>query len=421
MPARLTETFVKRVKAPATGYVIYSDGEIDGFGLRVTAAGQRSFVLSYRPLPGSKQRRYTIGKYPDDYSATTARFKAVELRQGIREGQDPFLEQQRRMREAVEEQARAKTIKQLSDAFLNLHVRHLRPKTQSEYRAILNNHVLPSIGNIRANTVSRGDIAGIHSALRATPYLANRVLAVVSAMFGWAKAHDGTQEQNWGVTENPAERLSRCHEEQRERWLTPEEMERFAAALEEYPEKHTAALECSEKQRVHMKDEAKRICDAIRLVMVTGSRKSEVLCATWSEFDLKRAIWRKPSHHTKQKRQQHLPLSEDGVLLLQSITRNGNDLVFPGRMSNEPFKDIKGAWGEICKLAKIKNLRIHDLRHNYASYLVSNGVSLQVVGKLLGHTQPQTTWRYAHVADHALREATNRFSHLIGKSKAETA
>lgn len=423
MSAKLTETFVKRVKPPSTGYVIYSDGEVDGFGLRVTAAGQKSFVLSYRPWRGHQQRRYTIGKYPDDYSATTARAKAIELRQGIREGKDPFAEQERRAREAAEADARTKTVKQLATAYLERHVsRNLRPKTQSEYRAIINDHILPHLGPLCASAVGRRDVAEMHARLRATPYLANRVLAVTSAMFGWAKT-DTSSEHEWGIENNPAEGVERCHEEQRERWLTAKEMERFAVSLDEYPEKHTAKLVCSDKQKVHMRSEAQRICNAIRLIMLTGSRKGEVLSATWGELDLERGIWIKPSHHTKQKRTEHVPLGEDAVELLKSIDsgtegKNGtsqddSDLVFPGRIPSQPFSDIKSAWGEICDAAKITNFRLHDLRHNYASYLVSNGVSLQIVGKLLGHTQPQTTSRYAHVADATLRDATNKFGKIL--------
>jgi integrase len=411
--AKITETFVKRVKPPATGYVIYSDGEVDGFGLRVTAAGQKSFVLSYRPWRGHQQRRYTIGKYPDDYSATTARAKAIELRQGIREGKEPFAEQERRALEAAEADARTKTVKQLAAAYLERHVtRNLRTKTQRDYRDIVTNHILPRLGPLRIGAVTRRDVAEMHAGLHATPYLANRVLAVTSAMFGWAKK-DSSHEQEWGVETNPSEGVERCHEEQRERWLSAEEMERFATALDEYPEKHTAGLDCSEKQKAHMRAEAQRICNAIRLIMLTGSRKGEALSATWAEFDLKRGIWTKPTHHTKQKRKEHIPLGRDVIALLKSIPGNGSELVFPGRLPDQPFTDIKSAWGEICDAAQIIDLRPHDLRHNYASYLVSNGVSLQVVGKLLGHTQPQTTWRYAHVADKALREATNIFGALV--------
>jgi integrase len=243
-------------------------------------------------------------------------------------------------------------------------------------------------------------------------------------MFGWAQTKGATAELDWGVGTNPAKGVQRFHEEERERWLTLEEMERFANALEEYPECRATELKCSEKQKAHMSAEAKRICNAIRLVMVTGSRKGEVLSARWHEFDLQRGIWTKPSHHTKQKRKEHVPLSEDAISLLKSILPDDDtddddtddddtDLVFPGRLPGEPFTDVTSAWGKICSAAGITEFRPHDLRHNYASYLVSSGISLSVVGKLLGHTQPQTTWRYAHVADAALRTATNQFGDIL--------
>jgi len=416
--SRITETFAKRVKPPAKGYAIYSDGEVDGFGLRVTATGQRSFVLSYRPSRGGRQRRFTIGKYPDDYSATTARDRAVELRKGIREGRDPFTEQERRARETLEVQAKTRTVTQLAKEYLERHVtRNLRLRTQSGYRDMINDHILPHMGQKCVSAVTCHDVAELHTEMCATPYLANRVLAVISAMFNWAKTKGNTAELDWGAKTNPAEGVERFHEEERERWLTLDEMERFATAIDEYPERRAGELICSEKQKVHVRAETKRICDAIRLIMVTGSRKGEVLSARGQEFDLDRGIWTKPSHHTKQKRKVHLPLSEDAISLLLSIVPDdGTDLVFPGRLPGEPFTDIKSAWGEICSAAKITCFRVHDLRHNYASYLVSSGVTLQVVGKLLGHTQPGTTWRYAHVADAALRTATNQFGEVLART-----
>jgi integrase len=147
--------------------------------------------------------------------------------------------------------------------------------------------------------------------------------------------------------------------------------------------------------------------NAIRLSMVTGCRKSEALTSKWNDFDLVRHVWTKPSHHTKQKRTEYVPLSEQALSLLDRLPREG-EYVFPGR-TGPHLTDLKGPWAKVCKIARLSGVRIHDLRHSFASHLVSSGVSLPIVGKLLGHTQPQTTARYAHLADNPLREAANRF------------
>ena len=138
--------------------------------------------------------------------------------------------------------------------------------------------------------------------------------------------------------------------------------------------------------------------------------------ATWDQFDLEKGIWTKPSHLTKQKKQEHLPLSEKAleVLLQVKTLFPSSTYLFPGHGGKQPLKEIKTFWKTVLKKAQLENLRVHDLRHTYASHLVSSGLSLSIVGKLLGHTQASTTQRYAHLADEALRQATGLFSDKLG-------
>jgi integrase len=147
--------------------------------------------------------------------------------------------------------------------------------------------------------------------------------------------------------------------------------------------------------------------NAIRLIMVTGCRKGEALTAKWTDFDFARGVWTKPSHHTKQKKVEHVPLNQQALALLESLPRDG-EYLFPGR-TGVHLTDLKGPWAKVSEMAVLTGVRIHDLRHSFASHLVSSGVSLPIVGKLLGHTQPQTTARYSHLADNPLRDAANRF------------
>jgi integrase len=247
--------------------------------------------------------------------------------------------------------------------------------------------ITADMGNLRVSGVTRQIVQRLHASMKSTPYLANRVLALLSKMFNLAT--------DWGWIEaNPCHGISRFHEDQRERWLQPEELRRLTEALRGYHDQNAA--------------------NALRLLLLTGSRKTEVLSAEWSMFDLARGLWTKPSSHTKEKKVEHIPLSAEALALLKQLrTENsGGRFLFPG-LGDQPRTTVRAAWVAICNRAQLPALRIHDLRHSYASYLVSHGVSLHIVGKLLGHTQPQTTQRYAHVANQSLRDASNVFGDIF--------
>ncbi len=157
-------------------------------------------------------------------------------------------------------------------------------------------------------------------------------------------------------------------------------------------------------------------------MILTGARKNEVLSATWDQFDLERGRWTKPSHHTKQKRTEHVPLSGAARALISAMQSEADPqspYLFAGDAPDKPLGDIKRFWARVCQAAGIEGVRIHDLRHTYASSLVSRGVSLHIVGRLLGHTQPQTTARYAHLDDNALRDATDEFGDLVANEPKE--
>jgi integrase len=405
MKIRITQTFATRAKAPEQGNRIHYDSEIAGFGLRVTEKGAKSFVLNY--VIHSKERRYTIGSL-GEYTAETARAKAVELRQQIRDGVDPFAVLEQRTQEALEAKARRRTLKQLSDAYLEQYAEpNKRPGTVYDDRSLLNGVILPDLGDLPIRGILRRDIAKLHASMKDTPYRANRALALLHHMFEWASADDSGE---WAVDKNPVDGVNKYHEEKRERWLSEDELQRLADALEEYP-RQCGQGALSEKQREWLQTEARRSMDALRLIMVTGCRKGEALTAKWADFDLARGVWTKPSHRTKEKKTEHVPLSAQALALLEGMDRTG-EYLFPGRLSGS-LKDVKTPWLHVCKLAKLQGVRVHDLRHSFASHLVSSGVSLPVVGKLLGHTQPQTTARYAHLADNPQREAANLFPAIL--------
>ena len=147
-----------------------------------------------------------------------------------------------------------------------------------------------------------------------------------------------------------------------------------------------------------------------------------MLRGRWDQFNFDAGTWTKPSADTKQKREHTVPLSAPALQMLTEIQANADgEYVFAGRRSGQPLKDIKYAWARICKLADLKDFRIHDIRHTYASILASSGQSLHIIGELLGHTRPETTHRYAHIQDDALREATERVGAVVSSATSVPA
>ena len=367
------------------------DGKVPGFAVCVTASGATSFILNYR-IHG-RQRRYTIGRYPE-ISVADARDEALDLRQQIRKGLDP-LDRRTNSREAP-------TVTALARKYFEYYAdKAKRPSTlRNDHQMLENkkNGILAELGSLQVSAVTRQDIEDFHASLRATPYRANRMLSLLSHLF--VKAIE------WGHrTDNPVAHVKRFPEERRERWLKQDELNRLTAALEKYPHRDVA--------------------NAITLLLLTGARKSEVLSATWSQFDLERGMWTKPSSHTKQKKTEHTPLGKAALALLTEMNNGlkgrplyGADYLFPGRYPGEHLLDVKNGWKELCKAAKLDGVRIHDLRHTFASHLVSSGVPLAIVGRLLGHSQSRTTERYSHLADSPLREATDRFGKLVSRRPA---
>jgi integrase len=222
-----------------------------------------------------------------------------------------------------------------------------------------------------------------------TPIRANRVGEVLRKMFNLAI--------DWGMREdNPANGFYRRVETPRERFLTKEEIDRVAAALDA--------------------DEDQRAAGIIRLCLLTGARVGEVRQARFEQFNLDLGIWTKPAATTKQRKVHRVPISSDVAAIVRErllLVPKGNPWLFPGDVPGQPVKEIRRFWRRIQKVAQIEDARIHDLRHTFASLLVSGGASLEMIGKLLGHTQLQTTQRYAHLLDAPLRAGVNAVADAV--------
>jgi integrase len=375
----VSDTFADQAAGPPAdgrkSYVIYYDATTKGFGLRVTKAGAKSWILNYRA--GGIERRYTIGSHRDPWRAAAARKRALELKALIDMGQDPQGE-----KHAIRV---APTVNDLIERWRTDHAPRKRERSRVEDEKLIAQWIRPELGTRKVADLRYADVDAFHRKVtrgkrRATPYRGNRALALLSKMLALAV--------RWEMrADNPCRSVERNHEERRYRYLRPEELERLTEALAGHPNQVAA--------------------DAVRLLLLTGARKGEVLRATWSQFDLDKGVWTKPSSHTKDEREHVVPLSEAAVRLLTQ-TRRTSPLVFPG-IRDDLFTD----WAALCKAAKIEGARVHDLRHSYASYLVSAGVSLPIVGSLLGHTTPATTARYAHILQDPARQATEKVASIV--------
>jgi integrase len=377
MAQHLSDRIVKGLPRPGAGNRVYYDDLVSGFGCRVTAAGARAFVLNYRRRGDGVERRYTIGSYPE-WTVAGARAEAKTLRRSIDSGGDPVGD--------LRAQRNAPTVNELCDRFVAEYLPRKRLSTQKTYDQQISSEIRPALGRLKVANVTFADIDRIHRAItkRERKYLANRVVALLSSMFAMAI--------KWRMrTDNPCKGVERNDEAKRKRYLTGAEMERLSAALS-----------------VADQDSA----DIFRLLLLTGARTGEVLSARWADIDLEAGTWAKPGASTKQRTEHVVPLNAPARQLLAERPRNHSEYVFPGR--REGYRvGIKRAWERICKAAQITGLRVHDLRHSYASILASSGVGLHAIGALLGHTQPQTTHRYAHLFDDHLRQATERVGEVV--------
>ncbi|MBS0271768.1 MAG: tyrosine-type recombinase/integrase [Proteobacteria bacterium] len=383
---KFTKRFVESIAPDPEKTLKFWDAEIKGFGLVVLPSGRRTYCIEYRNADQVK-KRLKIGVH-GHITTEEARDLAKRGLGQVAHGHDPA-EQKKQVNNLT-------TVEDLTNNYLERHGYKKRPKSLQEDQKLLQNIILPSLGRLKVLYITRRELESLHKNYQNTPYQANRTLALLSKMFSLAVS--------WGWREdNPASGILKYQEEKRDRWLNEEELERLWTVLDGYPKHITAYV--------------------FKFLLLTGARKGEALGATWDQFDLEKKVWTKPSHLTKQKKKEHLPLSEKAIGVLR-IVKNVSPFpslyVFPGRLAGAPLKEIKTFWKRVLKESKLENIRIHDLRHTHASHLVSSGLSLSIVGKLLGHTQASTTQRYAHLADEPLRQAAEVFGNKVDRLTSKT-
>ena len=383
---KLTKRVVESIPPHKTNELLIWDSELKGFGVRVFPTGRRTYFVQYRNQFGGTRRK-KIGVH-GIITADQAREEAKKLLGDVAKGEDPSQDFQK---------AKLKpTFEELANEYIEMHAKaNKRPKSLREDQKMLSNILLKKLGGKKIEEITPYDIQQLHHELRETSYMANRVRALLHKMFNLAI------QWQWVIV-NPVSGIKKYQEYKRDRWLNDEELQRLYDVLDRYHNQGVA--------------------NAIRLLVLTGARKNELLSATWEQFDLEKGVWTKPAHSTKQKKMEHLPLSTQVVSLLKEMAEKAKtSYLFPGKIPEKPVQDIKKAWHTITTQADLKKVRIHDLRHTHASHLVSSGLSLSIVGKLLGHTQASTTQRYAHLADEPLRNAAEFFGNKVAKLTSKNA
>jgi len=380
------------------------DGALAGFGVAAFPTGRKVYVAQYRK--DGRSRRVAIGEHgrltPDE-----ARSQAKVILGAVETGADPVAE--RRAARAV------RTFGEVAADFLSQHVAAKRKgRTGEEYAALLRARILPAIGSKRVLDLRRVDVARLHARLSETPYQANRAMALVSAVWNWAARRDEV-----ALADNPAKGIERYPEQGRERFLTSEELSRLGAALTE-GETIGLAWDVDETKpgAKHLaKPENRRVkldpfaAAAIRLLILTGARLREILDAQWSQVDLERGVIFLSDSKTGKK---PIYLSAAAQAVLASLGRiEGNPHIVAGAKDGKPRADLKKPWAAVKRAADLEGVRLHDLRHSFASFGAGASLGLPVIGKLLGHSQAATTHRYAHLDADPLRRAVDTIGATI--------
>jgi integrase len=374
---KLTKRLVDAAECRAAEYFMWDD-EIPGLGVRVLPSGRRVYVVQYRV--GRRSRRISLG--PSTVLACEqARKRAISIIAAARNGIDPADE-----RDAARQ---AMTVNELAERFDKEHISvRLKANTAKEYRRNLRRFILPALGRLTVTDITRADVAKFHHDLRHIPYQANRCLEVVSKMFNlaelWGLRPDGT---------NPRKHIKKYPEEKRERFLSVAELRRIGEVLGE------------------MEDEGIELPSAIlaaRLLILTGCRLNEIMTLRWAYVDIADRVLRLPDSKTGAKL---VHLGQAAIDLLQAAERvDDNPWVITGALPGKHLSDLQPFWRRVRARAGLKDVRIHDLRHTFASMAVASGQGLPMIGKLLGHTQVQTTARYAHLAADPVRIAADLVS-----------
>lgn len=381
--AKLTKRTVDAAPPKERDYIVW-DEELPRFGLRVRTSGTKTYVVQYRAH--GRTRFVTLGHH-GPVTPEHARKLALGVLAEVAAGGDPA-EDRKQGREAL-------TLRQLAGRCLAEHAGpKKKPRSAEDDRRMLDNHILPTLGGRRVLEIRRGDVEKIHIALRDRPIMGNRVLSLLSTLFHFAERLELAPPYF-----NPCRGIRRYPERRRERFLSVAELARLGAALRELEENYRAGRDPRRCQ-----SELPAGVAAVRLLIFTGARMSEILTLRWEYVDLERGLLRLPDSKTGPK-VVHLNAPALGLLADRHEVRGDSPCVIPGAVAGERLVNLAKIWRRVRKRADLGDVRIHDLRHSFASMGAAAGLSLPLIGALLGHRQASTTQRYAHLADDPIRSA----------------
>lgn len=416
---RITKRLVDGLSPGASEYFVW-DSKLPGFGLRVQRSGVMSYVAKYRAGSGrsAPTRRVTLGRVgkitPDEAEKLAKRVLGA-----VAHGADPAA--------AKSADRRGATLKELADMFLTDHVAAKRkPATADHYKLILHNHVLPALGNRKADQVTAVDIARLHARMRERPYLANRTVAVIGSLYSFA----GRRRLLLPAGFNPARNLDKYPERGRERFLTTAELTRLGDALREA---ETIGIPCdvddTKPTAKHAPKNRRTVIGqhaaaAIRLLLFCGARLREILHLRWEHVDLERGLLFLTDSKTGKKA---IVLNAPAMAVLAALPRVGGYVIAgqdAGTDEEKPRADLNKPWRAVRKRAELEGVRLHDLRHTHASIGAGAGLGLPIIGKLLGHTKAATTQKYAHLDVDPLRRASDhigaRLAEALGEPKPKS-
>ena len=384
---KITKRSVEGLK-PAEGKEVYLwDSDLKGFGVKLTPKGKRVYLIQYKTHVGkTRTRRVTIGPH-GVLTADQARERARALLGEVAAGRDPA--------EAKDKARNCQTFEELLDQFAVEHVKaKLKASTAADYQRSMKFHIPANLLKRPIIEISHTDVSKLHQHMQSTPYQANRTIAMLSKFFNWCE-QNGHRDNG----SNPCRHIKRYKEQKRERFLSPEELSRLSRALKD-AEKEQTATPWS--------------IAAIRLLIFTGARLNEILTLKWEyvDFDLKQI--RLPDSKTGRK---SIYLNDPALDLLAGVPRTeGNPFVICGARKGRNLVNLQKPWRRIRSAAGLDDVRLHDLRHTFASFGAIGGISLPIIGGLVGHSQPGTTARYAHLSNDPLMAASNAIGSEIAKA-----
>jgi integrase len=407
MVKKLTKQSLPNLKPRSKPYIEY-DADLCGFGLAVYPSGIKSWVCEYRPHGGGRgvaKKRVTLAK-TSRLTPDQARKAAADMLAAVRLGGDPAQEKAER-RASV-------TVGELIELFDARYVGPmLKPGTAVGYRIALE-ELRRSHGALKATALTRSHLTTLHFRMADRPYAANRAVAVWSKAFAWAAGAGLIPEG-----QNPAKGIKKYREQGRERFLTSEELARLGDTLREgetmglpYSVDETKPTAKHAAKADHRRVKLDRYATAaLRLLVLTGARLREILHAKWEQIDIERGLFFLADSKTGKK---PLYLSAAAQNVLADLPRvEGNPHLIAGAKDGAPRSDLKKPWTAVSRAAGLEGVRLHDLRHSFASFGAGASLGLPIIGKLLGHSQPATTARYAHLDADPMRRAVDTIGSAI--------